>query len=151
MKDNGLPISSRPFTNHLKHLEEKDIITWIKREKPKKSSIKLKDEALITLMYKDVFLKHIEEFKQLTDDVNNLTNKEIYDKLEYYSINKAFVELYIKLITLIGNPIGDKKNILINWINKNYDTMIDIYLDEISNRKLKDSIEILAIHGSKMN
>lgn len=145
---NGFTISERTFSDHLTHLEEKNLI--IRDKQPSFTFIKLNDAGFISILYNNVFTPLIDDYDKVIEEAKKLTIEDIYSRLEYYSINKSFVTLYFKLNFLLSDPFKDKKNLFYNWIGKLHDNVIEIYLDEIKNRGIKDTVKTLSIHASKI-
>lgn len=140
------PFSMREptFSNHLKHLENKKIIT---RDKSSyKTKIRLNEKGLFLISRKKEFKKMIKDYSDAINNSKKLSTDEIYQKLERYSIDKVYKSLYIKLTTLLDPTKELEKIILYKWINVTHDNVIDIYLNELTRRGTDDINKVLEIH-----
>jgi len=144
----GLSITYNPILEHLDHLESKKMVS--SRYESKYRYIKLETEGLSHFLFNDFIQPFVKDYENALEDASELTIDQIYSKLEFYYCNRGFVTLYFKCVFIL-NPIGEKENLLIKYIEKLYDDTIDIYLDELKTRDTKDIILFLGKLGKIMN
>jgi DNA-binding HxlR family transcriptional regulator len=140
----GLSIREPTFTNHLKHLEEKKVIT--RNRTGYKTIIKVREEGLLPIIRHKEFKKIIDEYEDTIKNAKKLSTEEIYYKLERNSIDKVYKSLYIKLLNLLDPSQEAEKMILYKWINHTHDNIIDIYLNELRKRGPDNINQVLEIH-----
>lgn len=144
LENNGFSIREPTFSNHLKHLEEKNIIT--RNRTGYKTIIKVQDEELIPIIHHESFKNIIDEYEDTIENAKKMTTEEIYKKLERNSIDKVYKALYIKLMNLLDPTQEAEKMILYKWINHTHDNIIDIYLNELRRRGPDDIKKVLNVH-----
>lgn len=137
----GFSIPEPTFSRHLDHLEEKNLI--IRERSKHKTSIRLNDEELFVKFLNKDFENILNEYSDIIEKAEELSNVEIYEKIKWYSINKAYRSLYIQLQTLLDQEKKGSMNIMFKWINLTHDNIIKLYLDELENRNINDKIEVL--------
>ena len=82
--------------------------------------------------------------------MSKYTLDEMFKKFEFYAINKGFLTLYFKLLFSL-NPIGNKENAVITYSNKVYDNIVDVFIDDLKRRGVKDTLKMYSKMEEIMN
>ena len=140
----GFSIREPTFTRHLKHLEEKNIITRTKTDY--KTIIKLNKKSLTSLFNQKDFTKVINDCMDKIEKAKKLTSKELYEELKRYAIDQAYKSLYIKISNLLTSSHEAEKKLYYKWLNILYDNIIDAFIEELNRRGINEIVKVLHMH-----
>ena len=141
LNDHGFTIREPTFSRHLDHLEKKKLIV---RDRSKhKTAIRLINEDLFVKFLNKDFENILNEYSDIIENAKELSHEEIYEKLKWYSINKAYRSLYIQLQSILNQEKKGAMDIMLKWINLTHDNIINLYLSELENRIINEKIEVM--------
>jgi len=148
LNNDGLSITKNPLLERLDILEEKKYIT--RKKKGREILIKLNEEGFL-MLYSNGIIRELDKYhKTIENEVSGYSLDEFFKKFEFYAINKGFLTLYFKLLYSL-NPIGNKENAIISYSNKVYDNIVDVFIEDLNRRGVKDTMKILSKMEKIMN
>lgn len=148
LEKHGMSLTKNTLFKRLDILEDKKYIT--KKRKGQETHIKLNDEGFLMLFSNGIISGLENNYRFAKKEVSELSLDQIFKKFEYYSVNKGFLTFYFKLLFSL-NPIDSKENAVIAYSNKVYDNIIDIYIDDLKRRGIKDTLNLLSKMEKIMN
>jgi len=148
LENNGISLTKNPLSERLKLLEEKRYITI--KDKGREKIVKLNKDNFQMLYSNEIIRGLTKYYDEIENEVSKYTLDEMFKKFEFYSINKGFLTLYFKILFSL-NPIGNKENAIIVYSNKLYDNIVDIFINELKRRGVRDTLKMLSKMEEIMN
>ena len=144
LNESGFSIPEPTFSNHLDHLEEKNIIT--RKRTHYKTFIKLNEESLIPIFLKEDFTKVIGDYMDKIEKAEELSTEKLYEELKWYAIDQAYKSLYLRISNLLTSSNEAEKKQYYKWFNILYDNIIEAYIEELKRRGKREIIKLLNLH-----